>query len=131
MKLVLVTTLLTFISNSSYALAGDQDVTVFSCESAEPYPDKVIKLKIIEGGYSGLTRLILEESLVWGSRNTSYVVHLQSKASRDSVLTYKGQGASLKIYLNDLDEQGRYSAFFSRKFSKKNQLEALKCLDGR
>lgn len=130
MKKMMIVALMSFIGfNASAYMTADQEHTVFECELLQSYPDKGLQLEVVEGGFAGLTRVKIAESLVWGVKKSSVIVRQTPIDPRVimSQVTYKAKNLTLVISLIDVDGQGTKRGTLIIGNKKASRTEELKC----
>lgn len=117
MKKMMLIALMSLVAMNASAFAGagaDQEYTVFSCVQTPLIPDNTISLKVITGGFAGLTRIELERSTFAGPSTSNYYVRqvTQTKKTPPSHIAYTGKDIRLAISSNE-DSRGYRPATLS------------------
>src|SRR5262245_4812060 len=96
MKTIIAATMLAF---GLQAYAADEFHTVLKCKPLKPVPDASVNLQVQQGGFAGITQIVVDQSLLAHRSTQTYVVHKEMRDPRriGAPIVYTGQEIELQV----------------------------------
>ncbi|WP_413289091.1 hypothetical protein [Bdellovibrio sp. HCB337] len=112
--MILALTTLFTISAFGYKAPGpDQEYPIYTCQLEQPVADNDLRLSVVQGGFAGFTRVIVNESFFTGGLTSKFIVQQKPVAPnvRTTIITYTGKNIVLKIDTWDKDQDGVHTGY--------------------
>jgi len=126
----LLIAVLTLVSASAFATSRpDMEYVSVECKSLQSGPDHGLGLQVIEGGFTGLIKIVTAASWIGGVRTNSYFVRERQlpPSQSNNFRIFESKKVALQIDILKPDVNGHFESKFVIKGDVKNHTTLMKC----